>query len=452
MATKRSSAGLVAVALLAAVLFFTGLGWSPLWDEDETRFASVARGMRESGDWIVPRDNGNLADKPAGLFWLIAAGFALAGESPAGARLASASCGTVAVAMTWVLGCLLFDRRTAFWGSAAMCTALLVAVESRAATADAALLSVITAMLLLAARIWWRAGTFRCVVLPRGTAAAIGALAGVGILIKGLVAVVVPLFAFVVFLTWARGQGCWLNRLSLAIRAIRVPTILLVTAVVALPWHLAVGSSTQGAWLELFYGKHHFGRVVNVMEGHGGVPFLQIPWLFAGLFPWSVFLPLAAWRTVRQSATGDAAAKLLVSWFAVWILLFSLTATQLPNYVLPAYPALCLAVGHLLTRAIESPGSVRNAWFYAAAAGLVAGAAAIVSGALFAAEWLDDARLRDLSWLGVAPGIAAVALSLSIAHGRRHLGAAAVDGERSLGCLGVERQIASGEQCALSAS
>jgi hypothetical protein len=34
----------------------------------------------------------------------------------------------------------------------------------------------------------------------------------------------------------------------------------------------------------------------------------------------------------------------------------------------------------------------------------------------------------------------------------KHLGAASVDGERSLGCLGVERQIASGEQCALSAS
>ena len=426
MTTDRPSAGLAAVVLLAAAFFFTGLGWSPLWDEDETRFASVAREMRRSGDWIVPRDNGDPADKPAGLFWLIAAGFAVAGESPAGARLASAACGTAAVAMTWLLGCLLFGRRTAFWGAAAMCTALLVAVESRAATADAALLAVITAMLLLATRIWWRGGTFRCVALPRTSAVAIGALAGVGVLLKGLVALVVPLFAFVVFLAWACGHGGWLKRLLPAVQAVRAPTVLAATAAVALPWHLAVGWATEGAWLELFYGKHHFGRVVHVMEGHGGLPFLQIPWLFAGMFPWSVFLPLAAWRTACQSASGDAAAKLLVSWSAVWILLFSLTATQLPNYVLPAYPALCLSVGHLLARALESPGSVRNAWFHAAAAGLGIGAAAIVAGALFAADWLGDARLRDLSWLAMAPAVAAVALSLSVAHGRRRLAAAAV--------------------------
>ncbi len=423
---KFEAGGWAAVTLLAAALFFTGLGASPLWDEDETRFASVAREMRRSGDWIVPRDNANLADKPAGLFWLIAAGFALVGESPAGARLASAACGTAVVAMTWILGCLLYSRRTAFWGAAAMCTALLVVVESRAATADAALLAVITAMLLVAARIWWRTGSFRCVALSQTTAAAIGVLAGLGILLKGLVAIVVPLLAFAVFLTWACEQESWVKRLSCALRALRVPTVLGAAAVVALPWHLAVGWSTQGAWLELFYGRHHFGRVFTVMEGHGGLPFLQIPWLFAGMFPWSVFLPLAAWRTARQSATGDAAAKLLVAWSAVWILLFSLTATQLPNYVLPAYPLLCLGVGHLLARGMESPDSMRNAWFYAAASGLAVSAAVIVAGVWFAADWLDDARLRSLSWLGVAPVAAAVALTFSIAYGQRRLGATAV--------------------------
>lgn len=426
MTIDRTAVGLVAVVVLASALFFTGLGWSPLWDEDETRFASVAREMRRSGDWIVPRDNGNLADKPAGVFWMIAAGFALAGESPAAARLASAVCGVGTVAMTWMLGFTLYGRRTAFWGAAALTTALLFVVEARAATADAALLAVITAMLLLAVRVWWRSGAFECTVLPRGTAFVIGALAGAGVLLKGLVALVVPFLGFLVFLAWTCDREGVVVRFSTAVRAVRFPTAMAAAVLVAAPWHVAVGWSTGGEWLELFYGRHHFGRVVNVMEGHGGLPFLQIPWLFAGMFPWSVFLPLAAWRTVRQSATGEAAAKLLASWSAVWILLFSLTATQLPNYVLPAYPTLCLAIGHLVARAMEGPGLVSSAWLYAAGGGLLCGAAVIAGGAWFAAFTLQEPWLRNLSWLGLVPAAAAFALAIAVARGHRRLAAGAV--------------------------
>jgi 4-amino-4-deoxy-L-arabinose transferase-like glycosyltransferase len=425
MRMKLEAGGLAAVTLLAAALFFTGLGASPLWDEDETRFGAVAREMRRSGDWIVPRDNGALADKPAGLFWVIAAGFALGGETPASARFGSAVAGVASVVLTWMLGHRLYGQRTAFWGAVATATSLLVVVEARAATADAALLAVITGMLWLAVRVWWRSGEFAAAVLPWRTAAALGVLSGAGILLKGLVAVVVPLFAWAVFLVWAAPAGSvpgWPARWWAAWRAGRFLTIGAVAILVAAPWHIAVGWMTGGEWLELFCGKHHFGRAVRVMEGHGGVPFLQIPWLFAGMFPWSAFLPLALWRTVRAAAHGAAVAKLLVTWSAVWVLLFSLTATQLPNYVLPAYPVLGLCVGRLVAQALEQPETTRNGWLYAAAGGLLLGAAIMAAGALGASIWLDEPALQLLAWLGLLPATGAIGLAAAVAGGYRRSG------------------------------
>ena len=425
----RSASGPVVLTLSAAVLFLAGLGRTPLWDDDETRFGSVAREMIRNGDWVVPRYNGELADKPAGLFWAIAAGFLLFGESPGAARFISASCGIAVVLMTWALGKILYGRREAFWAALAVCTSLLVVLEARAATADSALLAVITAMLLTAVRAWWRAGSFRSEKLPSRTALAIGALAGAGILLKGLVAFVVPLLCLFLFAFWAMpspGQGApfFRTRVLSAARTIRPFLVLLAAFVVAAPWHIAVGWQTGGEWLGLFYWKHHFVRAVSVLEGHGGVPFLQLPLLFAGLFPWSVFLPLAVWRTWRSAARPDgetSASKLLVSWLGVWLLLFSLTATQLPNYVLPAYPALCLCIGRLVARAIQAPDSMDNAWMYAASAGLVFGGAVIGAGFWCAADWTGLDAVRECARLGLLPLAGAVVFGFGVAFGRRKL-------------------------------
>jgi 4-amino-4-deoxy-L-arabinose transferase-like glycosyltransferase len=36
------------------LIFFFNLGGRDLWDPDETRYAVVAREMRETGQWILP--------------------------------------------------------------------------------------------------------------------------------------------------------------------------------------------------------------------------------------------------------------------------------------------------------------------------------------------------------------------------------------------------------------
>lgn len=425
---------LLAVVAVSSVVFFAGIGQSQLWDEDETRFASVAREMFATGDWIVPRYNGELADKPAGLFWMIAASFALFGESPAAARICPALCAMLTVVMVWLLGRRLLGRAAAFWGSLATGTSLLFAVEARAATADAALLAVVTAILLSASSVGLKTGCFLPAPWPRAVAIRIGLLAGLGILIKGLVAFVVPMVALVLFQWWAscpQSSGSprqFICQALASLRSVRPLLVFVVAAAVVLPWHLAVGRETSGEWLKLFYWKHHVGRAFSVMEGHGGVPLLQFPWLLAGMFPWSVFLPLAVermWRSVVNNGTAtQEAAKLLISWSMVWLLLFSFTATQLPNYVLPAYPALGLCVGQLLSVSLEQPDSMRNGWFYAACGGLCLGAVVIAGGFLVLSATLGVPVLHNLGWLGLVPFGMAFALGVSVAKKRRLTGLA----------------------------
>jgi 4-amino-4-deoxy-L-arabinose transferase-like glycosyltransferase len=72
---------LLVLTLLAALLYFPGLGRRDLWNPDEARYAQVAREMRQTGSWALPHLNGQLyTQKPPLLFWSIAGFGILGGE------------------------------------------------------------------------------------------------------------------------------------------------------------------------------------------------------------------------------------------------------------------------------------------------------------------------------------------------------------------------------------
>src|ERR1039458_2925330 len=63
---------------LAYLLYFYGLGATGLIGPDEPRYASIAREMARSGDWITPRLWGQpWFEKPALLYWMAGAAFRL---------------------------------------------------------------------------------------------------------------------------------------------------------------------------------------------------------------------------------------------------------------------------------------------------------------------------------------------------------------------------------------
>ena len=112
----------------------------------------------------------------------------------------------------------------------------------------------------------------------------------------------------------------------------------------------AVTIQTNGAWTAGFLGVHNVGRFLAPMESHRGPIIYYFVVLFAGTFPWSVFLPLAArdlWQRL-QSAERNEADVFTACWALTWLIFFSLAQTKLPNYILPMYPAIALIVSRSL--------------------------------------------------------------------------------------------------------
>lgn len=393
------------LALLAVVFAVGGAMRAPLWDEDETRFASVAREMLHSGDWVVPRFNGELADKPPLFFQAVALSFLAFGESAPSARWPSVAASVLALLATWWIARRLFDREVAAWACLALGTSLLFMAEATLATTDAMLLALATWTLLPAVATWWgRGGALELRALTWPSAFATGVFGGFGILTKGPAALLLPVLTLWLFAWWMR-PGRWLAGGFPALGLLRPGFMAAGAVAVVLPWHLQVWQQTGDEWFRIFYLQHHAGRlpflepltgaVMQPVASHRGFPLFQVLSLLGGMFPWSVFLPLACiriffrscgWGALEGVAASATSARFVVVWLGVWLVVTSFSSTQLPHYVFPAYPAAAMMVAALLIQVVRMPGGTRDGWLYAAAGGLMFGGVLMVSAVAVAAR------------------------------------------------------------------
>src|SRR5439155_11692822 len=80
--------------------------------------------------------------------------------------------------------------------------------------------------------------------------------------------------------------------------------------------------------------------------------YYYVPWIVAGVFPWSVLLPesaVAAWRARRRWASAD---RLFVVWAIVVVVFFSLSKSKRPDYILSAIVALGALTARILDLAL----------------------------------------------------------------------------------------------------
>ena len=184
---------------------------------------------------------------------------------------------------------------------------------------------------------------------------------------------------------------------------------------VAAPWYTAVSLRTDGAWLNGFFFIHNVGRFVAPMERHGGSVLLHPLAMLVGFFPWSCFLPLATvvalWRVWNRADTPASrhALSLSLVWMAVWVGGFSASATKLPNYVLPAYPAAALLVAAAGVVAAERGRWAHPAWMAAGMFSLAFGGV-ITAAAVIVAEQFGLTGAAPAALVGLVPIIGAACL------------------------------------------
>ena len=324
---KRSQAIVCACAAVgAALLYLAPLGSRGLVGPDEPRYAAVAREMAESGDWVTPVLWGEpWFEKPILLYWLGAAAYKAGFEEFT--RVPAALLG---------LGFLVFFYRVVrrhFGRAEAQAAAAILATSAGwAAFSDVGgfdmPLAVFTGAALLSLLPWVEDPGETRAALP-----AFGALLGLAVLAKGLVAPAIALLALLPLL-WET------PRRALALAG---PRTLIPFALAALPWYGACLARNGRAFWSKFIVEHHVERFFTPSLEHVQPVWFYLPVTALFLLPWTPLL--AALRPAEIAA--DRRLRFLAAWAAGLLLLFSLSVNKLPGYVLPALPplAVLLAVG-----------------------------------------------------------------------------------------------------------
>jgi len=367
----------VAAGLLVALalpLFFAKLGAAALVDPDEPYYAVPALEMLKSGTWWVPVFRSQAwFDKPVFFYWMILAAFKTFGVSEWAARVGSAIAGLGGAIALATLAPRGWRRRGAHvLAAVVLATSLEYAFLSRSAVTDMTLTLFLT-LGFLAVAAFLESGRL-------AAAAAAGAAFGLATLTKGPVGVILPVVALA-------GYGLATRRREL-LSPKALATAAAGFAATALPWYAYMVAAHRDLVVQVFLGEENLGRFVN--PEHRQFPLFYVTVLAAGLLPWSAALPAGLARAFRALLRGEErpgqppGVVFALFWFAGVVGVFSLSASKLLTYVLPAFPAAAFLIADYWCDALARPsaeGRARGGPL--AVAWIGAGMSLTAAGALF---------------------------------------------------------------------
>ena len=336
-------------AAAAALSLGVGLASTPLFDPDEPVYAEAGREMLRRGSWLVPYFDGRpWFDKPVLFYALEGWSQRLLGPGALAARLPSV---LAAAALAWLLGragSRWFGPAAGRWAAWVSVTAAYPAVVGRAAITDSVFVLCLTLAvvgfgeLLGAAEAADPAPARARSAVPAGARAALGL--ALATLTKG------PVAAGLVALQLA---GCAAaGRTWAPLRRGRVWLAGLAGLALAAPWYAYMVHRFPGRFAAEFLGRQNLARFAT--PEHAGLPaYYFLALLPVALLPWTAFAPLLVRRPAAAPGgrAGCGPRTYLWVWVAVVVAFFSLSATKLPTYVLPAVPAVSLLLGEGLARA-----------------------------------------------------------------------------------------------------
>jgi 4-amino-4-deoxy-L-arabinose transferase-like glycosyltransferase len=357
-------AGLVVVLvtlLLGVLLFVVRLGSTGLVDETPPLFAASARAMAATGDWLVPQVNGlPRYDKPPLVYWLMALVHRLPGQErwdPLGSWAAGLPSALATVALMLVLADTLRrwpQARVAgsnasaprpglapelapllppLVGALAFALSPLVLLWSRIGVSDALFTATLASSLLLCWRTYADPGSRWWIPWP---------VLALSVLTKGPVALVLVALTLLLFAA-LQADAATLRRRLRPLTGIALATLL------ALPWYgMALLREGRPFW-DSFFGYHNLQRFTAVVNHH-----LQ-PWWFFGPILVVASLPvtpllllglrraLGPWP-LRSVPPAVSLHRFAACWLLAVLSFFTIAATKLPSYWLPATPAAGLLI------------------------------------------------------------------------------------------------------------
>jgi 4-amino-4-deoxy-L-arabinose transferase-like glycosyltransferase len=346
----------IVLVIVAAIVFFGCIISPPaLMDDVDAVHGQIARNMVQSGDWVIAHLDGVPYMEKAPLpYWLIAICYLLMGVHDWVARIPTALAAVLLCFVTARYGAWAFGRRAGFYAGLALATSIGLFLFTRILIPDVMLTLTITVCFMAFQRAMNEDGEEQ--PHSRRWPALIGISLGVGVLLKGLLALVVPIGGALVYLAITRQlfrRETW--------RRLYPLTTILIFVLIAAPWHVLAtlrmppyfnfsmhsGPGEYHGFFWFYFFNEHLLRFLNLRypRDYNTVPRLAF-WLLnlLWLFPWSAYLPAAAKLNYKPVDRAGRTRLLALCWAGFLMLFFTFSTTQ-EYYSMPIYPALALLLG-----------------------------------------------------------------------------------------------------------
>jgi 4-amino-4-deoxy-L-arabinose transferase-like glycosyltransferase len=326
-------------------------------DDVDAVQAQIAANMLHSGDWVIARLDGvPYIEKSPLVYWLMATSYRIFGVHDWAARIPIALAAVLLAWVTYRYGRWAFDQRTGYYTGIVLATCIGLFLFTRILIPDV----ILTLTTCLAFWSFQRA-TDPAELRPRTWAAVLAASLGAGVMLKGLIALVVPGGGIFVYLLVTR--QLFSERLWKRLYVVSSAAIFLL---IAAPWHIIAtlrmppylnftmhsGPGEYHGFFWFYFMNEHVLRFLNLRypRDYDTVP-RPLFWLlhFVWLFPWSVYFPAVLRQSFKPVDRAGRTRLLALCWAGFLMVFFTLSTTQ-EYYSLPIYPALALLLGSAMVR------------------------------------------------------------------------------------------------------
>jgi 4-amino-4-deoxy-L-arabinose transferase-like glycosyltransferase len=366
-----------ALAVVFVVVYAGSMLTPPLLDDADSTHAEAAREMVVTGDYVTLHVNGvRYLEKAPLPYWLVAFSYKIFGVNEFSTRVPMVLSVMLLGLLALGWGRRAFGERTGIYAGLFVYTCAGVYLFTRVLIPEVLLSLLIAAVMYFfltalepGAEAWrWYAGY---------------AMMALGVLTKGLIALVFPCGAAFFFLLITGEWRRW--------REFRLASGLALFLAIAAPWHILAGLRNPGTaehhgFFWFYFVNEHYLRFLGrrYPRDYNKLPAtlywaLHLVWLF----PWSFYLP-AAVKTAMQEWRGEgggsgengarrndfASRTRLLCWIlAGVVLIFFAISTNQEYYTFPAYlpVLLLLADGVARCERVECEGGVRAGWLRSSA-------------------------------------------------------------------------------------
>jgi len=358
---------LVLILSTLYLCYFRNLGAIGLVGPDEPRYASIARDMQETGDYVTPRLYGKpWFEKPPLYYWGAALSFKFLGVSEASARLPSAVSALLAtLALAW-LALRLYGAATARWLLVLLPTTVGMIGFSHAAATDMPFAAMLTIAMVFATQLLDLSPSITPTphsqssepsTTPVGsstsftsfTSILFGFFLGLAALAKGPAAIILSGGGV---LLWALFTKRWRD-------AFRCLNTVAITAfcLTALPWYILCAYRNHD-FFRVFIIEHNFNRFLTPEFQHIQPVWFYVPIFLLAVFPWIFFHAfaklefLANWMDKLPETSAQA---FFLAWAGFTFLFFTISESKLPGYIMPAIPPMALLMANSAASVARDP-------------------------------------------------------------------------------------------------